>query len=397
MEVDVRSFAANLLLSSCCGLVLAGCSGGLSSPTASNPFAKSDPAAAQPKESWWAKRPSFMKSKAEPPFGSQPDSLPSSISLAGKQTPPGATVYIATAQLHEKSGNYASAAEHYEKALKAEPNNLPSLLGYARLLDRQNKLVEATTLYERAAKAHPQSPAAHNDLALCYARRGMMSQAIDELNLAVKQAPDRALYRNNLATVFVHQNRLDEALLQLKAVHTEPIAYYNLGYLLQQQGQDALAMAQFNRAAQIDPNFYEARDWSQRIASKTPGSAPAPAYAAPAAPTTSPPTQLASLSSEAPRPNLVSNTRAYERAPEPGPPPSYLRSQPASSTPPANSPTVGSRYAGSYEADRTSEAPSARAYDISVPTGPAPAPRTAPSSPPSGEAEYRFLPAVGAR
>lgn len=386
----MRSIAFHLLLSACCGLTLFGCSGGPSSTSTSNPFAKNSADPMKSEESWWAKnKPSFLKSKSTPTFASQPDSSPDALSLATKAKG-GPGIYIATAQVYEKSGNFPAAAENYEKALKADPNDLQALLGSARLLDRQNKLVEATAMYERAARAHPQSPAAHNDLALCYARRNMMNEAIDELNRAVNLAPNKALYRNNLATVCVHQNRLDEALQHLKAVHQEPIAYYNLGYLLQQQGQDELAMAQFTRAAQIDPNFEEARDWTQRIASRLPSRPGAIA----SAPATRPTAQLASLAAPPPRATLTSSVRSYERAPEPGPPPSYL--QPQQSAGASTPSTAGSRYGASWgsEASR-GEVPVARATDVSMPIR-APAPKTASSSnSPSGDAEYRFLPPVG--
>ena len=134
------------------------------------------------------------------------------------------------------------------------------------MLDRQNKLDQATQLYQRAAHAHPHEAAAFNDLGLCYARRRMLNESIASLSDAVRLQPDRELYRNNLATVLVEQNRADEALKQLQAVQADAVAHYNVGYLLQQHGQDQLAANYFNRAAQMDPSFAAAQNWSTRIA-----------------------------------------------------------------------------------------------------------------------------------
>ena len=54
---------------------------------------------------------------------------------------------------------------------------------------------------------------------------------------AVELQPDRELYRNNIATVLVEVGRSDEAVRQIAAVYGEPIAHYNVGVLLQQQGK----------------------------------------------------------------------------------------------------------------------------------------------------------------
>ncbi len=180
----------------------------------------------------------------------------------------GPELYVASARLYEKNGNFIGAADQYEKALKVSPDNLVALLSYAHMLDRQNKLDQATMLYQRAARAHPHEAAAFNDLGLCYARRRMLNESITALSDAVRLQPERELYRNNLATVLVEQNRADEALKQLQAVQADAVAHYNVGYLLQQHGQDQLAAGYFSRAAQLDPSFVAAQNWSTRIAQR---------------------------------------------------------------------------------------------------------------------------------
>jgi tetratricopeptide (TPR) repeat protein len=191
----------------------------------------------------------------------------------------GPDLYVASARLHEHNGNFIGAAEQYEKALKIDPNNLVAMLSCAHMLDRQGKLDQATPLYQRAAQTHPHEAAAFNDLGLCYARRRMLNESIAALSDAVRLQPERELYRNNLATVLVEQNRADEALKQLQAVQADSVAHYNVGYLLQQHGQNQLAAAYFNQAAQMDPTFTAARDWSLRIAQRTAGSLDDPALA----------------------------------------------------------------------------------------------------------------------
>jgi Tfp pilus assembly protein PilF len=182
----------------------------------------------------------------------------------------GPELYVASARLYEKNGNLIGAAEQYQRALKVAPDNLVALLSYAHLMDRQGKLDQATQLYMRAVKAQPHEAAPYNDLGLCYARRRMLGESANALAQAVQLQPDRELYRNNLATVLVEQNRPEEALKQLQAVQADAVAHYNTGFLLHQHGQDQLAAAYFNRSAELDPSFTEARDWSMRLAGQTP-------------------------------------------------------------------------------------------------------------------------------
>ncbi len=75
------------------------------------------------------------------------------VSAASSDNPKiGPELYVASARLYEKNGNFIGAADQYEKALKVSPDNLVALLSYAHMLDRQNKLDQATMLYQRAAE-----------------------------------------------------------------------------------------------------------------------------------------------------------------------------------------------------------------------------------------------------
>jgi Tfp pilus assembly protein PilF len=229
---------------------------------------------------------------------------------------------VATARVYEKNGNYALATEEYEKALKAAPKDVPALLSYGHLLDHQGKLPEASAMYARAVKANPKEAAAYNDLGLCYARRGMTKDSLKALSKAVELQPERALYRNNIATVLVDQRRPEEALAQLRSVQSEAVANYNVGYLLLQRKQDALAEGHFRRALQLDPSMAEARDWCERLALRSPDQPPMGP-------------QMASVPTSMPR------AGAYGPAPEPVSS-VYMRPQTA---PAADLSLTGSRYA----------------------------------------------------
>jgi Tfp pilus assembly protein PilF len=186
------------------------------------------------------------------------------ISLTTKAKP-GIELHVAVARLYVESGKLTEAAKHYQEALRREPNNLPALLGYAHLKDLADEPAEARKLYLRAVKAHPKEAAAHNNLAMFYAGRGMLNEASAALARAIQLQPRNAKYRNNMAQLLVTMGRTTEAFAQLSAVHRPAVAHYNLGYLLEQQGQLQAAAGQFATALQADPSLAAARRGVERL------------------------------------------------------------------------------------------------------------------------------------
>jgi tetratricopeptide (TPR) repeat protein len=174
-------------------------------------------------------------------------------------------LHTSLAKLMEQSGNFDSAAQHFEKALAMDGRNLDALLSYAHLLDRQGQLPQALEKYQAACQFHPQSSAAFNDLGLCLARMNRLEESLGPLNHATTMDPQRQLYRNNLATVLVELGRVDEAIQQLRAAHGDAIAHYNVGYLLQKRGQAEAAINHFAIAARIDPTLTAAQRWAENL------------------------------------------------------------------------------------------------------------------------------------
>jgi hypothetical protein len=77
--------------------------------------------------------------------------------------------------------------------------------------------------------------------------------------------PANPLYRNNIATVLVDQEKFREAFDQLRQVHNEAAAYYNLGYLLTKKGKNQAALHSFSCALQVDPSMGAARQWVDHL------------------------------------------------------------------------------------------------------------------------------------
>ncbi|MGD9648059.1 MAG: tetratricopeptide repeat protein, partial [Pirellulales bacterium] len=179
-------------------------------------------------------------------------------------------------------------------------------------------------IYQRAAKSHANEASVFNDMGLCYRQVGKLDEAIAAQQQAVELQPGRKLYRNNLATTLVRAGRGNEALDQLLAVHRPPTAHYNIGYLLNEQGDRDAARFHFQRALEFDPTFAPAQQWLAVL--------PPPAAA--------PPQAHPGYGQPAPRPQIAAQPapRMDERvAARPAPPAVAAAEPPAASTFPPQS------------------------------------------------------------
>ncbi len=198
-------------------------------------------------------------------FSPKPTPPDNPVSLKTKAKP-GVELYVAMARLYEQSGKFAEAEDQYKRAFHIAPNDLRALLGYAQLKDAMAEPQEALKYYQKASKAHPDAPSVYNNLAVHYARQAMPREAIGAMERAIQLHPNEPRYRNNMATLLVQAGRPREAFDQLRAIHDEAIAHYDLGFLLNKVGQPQAAAREFVTALQINPALVPARQWLERLA-----------------------------------------------------------------------------------------------------------------------------------
>jgi Flp pilus assembly protein TadD len=225
-------------------------------------------------KSWTSRFSGAMKDGADKAVSAiTPKSAPPDdpISLSNKPKKKSPELYVAMGLAQERGSKTAEAEKMYKKALEIAPNDAAALLAYGHLLDRRGELAEATKQYKKCCKAHPDNAAAFNDLGLCLHRQGQLPESATALREAVRLQPERKLYTNNLATVLVEQGRRDEAFKVLASAHGTAAAHYNVGYLLQQQGDKRSALEQFQMAVNTDPSMTAAQEWVNKLsASGTP-------------------------------------------------------------------------------------------------------------------------------
>jgi protein O-mannosyl-transferase len=104
-----------------------------------------------------------------------------------------------------KKGEFPEAIEHYEAALRIEPEDATSCYGLGNALTglgKRDKAIErfreAAKEYERAIKIRPKFVEAHSNLGNALARLGQYDDAIRHYEMALEIEPNRTETRKNL-------------------------------------------------------------------------------------------------------------------------------------------------------------------------------------------------------
>jgi tetratricopeptide (TPR) repeat protein len=239
------------------------------------------------------------------------------VSLGSKATP-SADLHVAAARMSEQSGQLADAERHYQEALAIDSRHTDAVLSYGRLKDSRGQSDQALALYETAAKAAPNDAAIFNALGLSYARQRRFKESITALERAIHLDPKKGLYRNNVAMVLVETGAADAALSHLKAVQSEAIAHYNVGYILQKKGDSQAAARHFAQAAQQDPSLTAAGDWLAKLQAQRSGGAQPPTNIASAKRSPVPRSPMPQTSAPPPQTNAPVRPAPFmKRAPSP--------------------------------------------------------------------------------
>jgi len=159
-----------------------------------------------------------------------------------------------------RNQQYSEAAGLYDLAVVADPNDMSNYAwrGYANI--NAGDYLDAQADYNTVVSTDPNSFDAHNSLCWAYGELGQFDKSLDHCNQAIELAispTDLAISYENRCWVNVEMGNYDEAHQDCSQVfEIQPnctyescaLAYYNLGRILLAQGEDSLAIDQFNRA-----------------------------------------------------------------------------------------------------------------------------------------------------
>jgi tetratricopeptide (TPR) repeat protein len=173
------------------------------------------------------------------------------------------------AEVHYNLGNVLSQAGradeaigHYEQALQIRPHYAEAQNNWGNVLQQMGKLPDAIVHivhYEQAIRIEPGLARAHDNLGNALYQIGKLQESIDHYEQALRINPDRTETHNNLGTVLLQVGRVQDAIghfeqaLRLKPDYAE--AHSNLGSALQQAGRLDRAIHHYEEALRIGPDL----------------------------------------------------------------------------------------------------------------------------------------------
>ena len=157
-----------------------------------------------------------------------------------------------------EGGDFAKAADQYQKALARDPDNARALSNLGTALSDMNRLPEAIEVLQKALKKDPANAFAYYNLAIVYAKQGRFDEAIRCCSLSVQHDPQSASAQGNLGLFLFQQGRYDEALSHLsKAIRLDPSkgnALFARGRIFVKKGLLADALRDYSEAVRLSPD-----------------------------------------------------------------------------------------------------------------------------------------------
>jgi tetratricopeptide (TPR) repeat protein len=164
----------------------------------------------------------------------------------------------AAAQLAESQGNTVQAIKLYRQVLAENPKHQAALYRLGIIYTEIKQYPLAIEVWRQYVKANDGSATAISNLGFCYELSGDLPEAEKAYNIGIAKEPTNQSCRVNYGLMLVRQNRIPEATEQLSAVLRPAEVHYNIGSVYEQQGQKDLAKAEYKKATEIDPKFWEA-------------------------------------------------------------------------------------------------------------------------------------------
>ena len=161
-----------------------------------------------------------------------------------------------------RAGRYEDALSLYEEALRAQPRHVSSHINLGTAHHRLGNAEEARRCWLKALEIDPSAPRAHVNLARVLQAEGETEAAIGHWRRALESQPLDIGIRLELAGLLSAAGRLREArnevetVLRREAGHAR--AWNALGALCFLEQKEAEALHHFQRAADLDPELFEA-------------------------------------------------------------------------------------------------------------------------------------------
>lgn len=167
----------------------------------------------------------------------------------------------------QMSGQLDEAIQQYRMAIAQQPNHVETHHHLGRLLIQQGQIKEGIGHYQQALAIKPNYAPVLVSLGAVFLQLGRVTDAIAHLQQALRTQPDLVSAWQFFGQALQLSGRLDEAATTFRhalGLQSNPSVHYLLGKVLEEQGDTEAAIAQFQAALQLQPNYPEAV-WQQQL------------------------------------------------------------------------------------------------------------------------------------
>lgn len=174
-------------------------------------------------------------------------------------------LHLAYAKLSEQTGDYATARESYETALRQNQQTEEAILGLARLDLLAGRHAEAERRFKEAVETAPTSPLTNEALGQFYLTQNRYAEAAAQLQRGLSVAPDNKRLRHKLGIALARGGNIVAAEPQFVQAVGDAEADYNIGLILYEQGHTAEAEQRFLQAVLKKPTLAPAQHWLDTV------------------------------------------------------------------------------------------------------------------------------------
>ncbi|MBX3303482.1 MAG: tetratricopeptide repeat protein [Nitrospira sp.] len=180
--------------------------------------------------------------------------------------PESAPAHEGLGQIYLMQGKLADAEKALATAVTLNPSSWLAHNLQGLLYDQRRQHADAIVSYHTALAMRPREPNVLNNLGLAYALSGNYDAAIDAYEQAIAAGSNSPKLHNNLGIAYVQRRRYVDALNTFKKAMDESRAYNNLGVALLGVSNPKKAVACFEKAIELNPQYYEKASENLRIA-----------------------------------------------------------------------------------------------------------------------------------
>lgn len=174
-----------------------------------------------------------------------------------------ASAFTKIGWIYYRMGEPRQATAAYEQAIANDPHCIPAYDGLGWLyIAKLADFDQAAMTYERGLAANPANSLMAACLGSTYMRMGQTEKALKILEQSAIEHPDQAFAPSWLSYIYFRLKRFDEAAaccrreIELKDAHSP---HRVLGFICHELGRNDEAIAELERAVELEPHDYEAR------------------------------------------------------------------------------------------------------------------------------------------